>query len=119
MIAKPRASIAHRLQSRVAFKLDHLFGDAMPHPLRRVAGMRKYFPWTSHRYLAYRKWLGLECSDFVLSVLTDSKTHQREYLRPKAVARLTASYRTNDANWLSDLDAILSLELLHRSLLDG
>jgi asparagine synthase (glutamine-hydrolysing) len=112
-------SLPLKAASQMTFKIDYLFSDGMPPYLQRMSGLRNLFPWRRHRYLDYRNWWRHECREFVLDVLSDRRTRQRGYLRQNAVTQLADGWLTGGRHVFAELDIILTLELLQRSLFEA
>jgi len=114
-IGTPTASILSEMTSRVSFKADYLLGDDGPDSFRKLRWLKSVLPWTSHKYLFYGEWFQRECRDFVLDILTDTRTVQREYLSGLGVQRLTESFHASANNRLAEINSIMTLELMQRS----
>lgn len=66
----------------------------------------------------YESWLRNECKDVTWSVLTDRKTRQRGYFENNAIEKLVERNR-NDGIYSKEIFSLLTLELWHRTFLDG
>lgn len=107
-----RAGIA-----KLTFKADYLLGDDMPRALQAFPWLRRAAPWTRHRYLDYRVWLRRYCRDWVLDILQDPETEQRDYMNRAAVRSLAREWDAGAPYRLADVDMILTLESVQRQLI--
>jgi asparagine synthase (glutamine-hydrolysing) len=118
-ISLDQTSYARAGVAKLTFKADYLLGDDMPRALQSLSWLRKVVPWKRHRYLDYRLWLRQYCRDWVLDILQDPKTEQRDYLNRAALRSLAREWEAGAPYRLADIDTILTLELVQRQLIQG
>lgn len=71
-----------------------------------------------HKFYHYRVWYRDALAPYVREMLLDSKTLGRPYLRREAVEAIALRHLRGDRNYTSEIHKILTLELVHRSLLE-
>jgi len=89
-------------------QIDHLFSTF--HLERLFLGRHKY----SH----YRVWYRDALSSYVREMLLDLRTLSRPYLERKQVEAIVRAHLKGDRNYTTAIHRLLTLELLHRRLLD-
>ena len=90
-------------------KIDHFFA---PLQLERLFLGR-------HKFAHFRVWYRGALSDYVRQMLLDPKTFSRSYLDPKGVEAVVRGHLKGDQNFTAEIHRVLTLELLHRLLLDA
>ena len=71
-----------------------------------------------HKFYHFRVWYRDVLSTYVRDLLLDSKTLSRPYLERKKVEALVKGHLKGDQNFTVEIHKLLTLELLHRRLLD-
>lgn len=105
------------------FKAEYAYNHGMPqwlarmdrvlsplHPERLFLGRHKY----SHFRIWYRDYL----SNYVREMLLDARTLNRWYINKNTVQQIVAKHISGEGNFTFEIHKALTLELLHRSLLD-
>ena len=90
-------------------KIDHLFA---PLRLERL--------WLGrHKFYHFRVWYRDALSKYVQEMLLDPSTLSRPYLDRKVVEAIVRGHVKGDHNYTSEIHKLLSLELMHRLLIDA
>jgi asparagine synthase (glutamine-hydrolysing) len=71
-----------------------------------------------HKYYHFRRWYANELSTYVKDVLLDTRALGRPYVDRRAVERMVTSHTSGSRNYTLELHKLLTLELLHRQLID-
>jgi len=71
-----------------------------------------------HKYYHFRVWYRDALSDYLRETLLDARALGRWYINRNTLQRIVAEHLGGLGNYTFDLHKVLSLELLHRSLLD-
>lgn len=113
-----------RLLTWGSFKADYRVVEGLPGPWARldpvfVAINPFRLVFGTHRFLLYRRWFRQELSGFVQDCLNDRATASRGYLERAALHRYVNEHITGRRNWTQEINRILSVELMHRLLLDS
>jgi asparagine synthase (glutamine-hydrolysing) len=111
-----------RLNAAVTFKLDYWHKEGLPDALMPLDGMLGSFAALGlldlHKFLAYRKWLRHELAPYAAAVVADSRTRQLPYWDARQLPQLVQDHAAGRRNRLSDIHAVLTLEAVHRMLID-
>jgi asparagine synthase (glutamine-hydrolysing) len=89
-------------------RIDHLLSPC--HPERLFLGR--------HKFAHYRVWYRDALSSYVREILLDRRTLSRPYLEKSQVEMITNGHLGMGHNYTSAIHKLLTLELLHRVLLD-
>jgi asparagine synthase (glutamine-hydrolysing) len=119
-----RSSFGRRLFTAVTFKLDYLHKEGLPPALRRLESALQateaFGLLGLHKYLPYRTWLKNELADHVRDVLNDRSVRQMPWWNTTALDRVLADHSAGRRNNLREINAILTLASVHRTLIrDG
>lgn len=116
------ACMLDRIGSEVTFKLDYLYNEGLPHwlsPLDPLLG--KFNSGTGflgrHKYLHYRRWFRSELADCIKQQLNDSTTLQLPFFNPAFVRELAAAHIGGRMNYVTEINAVLTLAAVKRLLL--
>jgi asparagine synthase (glutamine-hydrolysing) len=71
-----------------------------------------------HKYSHFRVWYRDSLSKYVQDILLDSRTLERWFINRDTVQQIVAKHVSGEGNYTFDIHKVLTLELLHRSLLD-
>jgi asparagine synthase (glutamine-hydrolysing) len=71
-----------------------------------------------HKFYHFRVWYRDELSNYVRDMLLDPRTLSRSYLQPKMVEAVVQGHLKGDRNYTTAIHKLLTLELLHRLLVD-
>jgi asparagine synthase (glutamine-hydrolysing) len=105
------------------YKAEYVYDYGMPTWLvrgdRRLARLRLERLFLGrHKFAHFRLWYRDALSRYVRDVLLDPSALSRPYVEPKAVERAVTSHIAGDRNCTTEINKLLSLELIHRFLLD-
>ena len=89
-------------------RFDHLLSPL--HPERLFLGR--------HKYAHYRVWYRDVLGDYLREVLLDPRSVSRPYLCGTTVENLVNHHLRGDRNFTSEIHILLTMELLHRQLID-
>jgi asparagine synthase (glutamine-hydrolysing) len=92
-----------------ASRIDHFFSAL--HLERIFLGRHKF----SH----FRVWYRDQLSQYVRSMLLDSRALSRPYLQRNAVEKMVEGHLHNGLNYTIAIHKLLTLELIHRTLIDA
>jgi asparagine synthase (glutamine-hydrolysing) len=90
-------------------RIDHVLSPL--HPERLFLGR--------HKYAHYRVWYRDVLADYLREVLLDSRSLSRPYLNREMVKKMVAHHTRGDRNYTWEIHSVLTLELLHRMLIDS
>jgi asparagine synthase (glutamine-hydrolysing) len=71
-----------------------------------------------HKFLHFRVWYRDSLSEYVRQILLDPLTLSRPYLERKGLESMVHGHLSGKQNFTLDIHKLLTLELLHRQLLD-
>lgn len=112
-----------QLASQVSFKLDYWHKDGLPDALSafdtpldmlsRLGGLG------AHKFLAYRTWFRTALAAQATQVLADARTRQMPFWNTAALDAVAHDHASGRRNRLRDIHAVLTLEAVHRLLIDS
>jgi asparagine synthase (glutamine-hydrolysing) len=116
------SSILRPLLSEATFRLDYLFDEGLPHWLSPLVPCFDRFNsrgrfWGLHKYLHYRAWFQQELATFVAERLNDAATRRNEFWNPEVLARMATDHINGGKNYVSEINAVLSLEAIERLII--
>ena len=111
------------LQLRILFKVEYVYLYATPHWLtrldRRLAGLHLERILTGRqKWEGYRLWLTTHFFAFVRETLLAPQAHCAQYFGRDAVTRIVSQHLAGTHNHLNEINKMLTLELIHSSLLN-
>jgi asparagine synthase (glutamine-hydrolysing) len=117
-----RGSVSRRVLT-FTFKADYAYNHGMPQWLagadRVLSPLRLERLFLGrHKYAHFRVWYRDALSKYVQDMLLDSRTLGRPYVNRSTVERVVARHVNGTGNYTFEIHKLLTLELLHRSLLD-
>lgn len=71
-----------------------------------------------HKFYHFRLWYRDDLADYVKAILLDDKTLNRPYLNRKGVEEVVQGHTKGYNNYTTEITKLLTLELIHRLLLD-
>ncbi|MCL4785709.1 MAG: hypothetical protein KJ070_02785 [Verrucomicrobia bacterium] len=108
--------------AELTFKLEYHSNEGLPHWLSPVdslvqgalsaAGLRGL-----HKYLHYRGWFRRELSDYLQEALSSARAAQSQFWNPEFLGGLASAHISGRGNYLSEINAVLTLEAAERLLL--
>jgi asparagine synthase (glutamine-hydrolysing) len=116
------AAVLRRLFSEATFKLDYLNNEGWPDwlsPLEpvfsRAAAALKIIG--LHKYLHYRRWFRYELAEYVKDVVSSTRAQQAPFWNRPFLQNMTAAHIQGRNNYVSEINAVLTLEAVERLLL--
>lgn len=77
---------------------------------------RMFLGW--HKFYHFRVWYRDQLSAYVKATLLDPRALGRDYLSANRLERMVEEHVSGQRNWTREISRMLTLELIHRSLLD-
>ncbi len=113
-----------RRYQEFTFKAEYAYDYGMPQSVARVDHALSLFHLERlflgrHKYYHFRIWYRDALSKYVQEILLDPLTLSRPYIDRSAVEAMVQGHVRGDRNYTIAIHRLLSLELLHRLLLDG
>jgi asparagine synthase (glutamine-hydrolysing) len=112
-----------RAMLEFSFKAEYAYNHGMPQWLARLDHMlsplrpeRLFLG--RHKYSHFRIWYRDSLSKYVQDILLDARSLERWYIDRNMVQRIVAKHVRGEGNYTFQLHTLLTLELLHQSLLD-
>jgi asparagine synthase (glutamine-hydrolysing) len=105
--SKAEYAYDYGMPQRVA-QIDHLLS---PFHLERLFLGR-------HKFKHFRYWYQNALSKYIQEILLDSRTLSRPYLEPRALETIVRGHLKGNQNYTTAIHKVLTLELVHRLLLD-
>ena len=125
-ITYPADRLANRLQRSLhefLAKAEYAYDYGMPQWLARID--RALSPLHLERlflgrqkFCHFRTWYRRQLAPFVKQVLLDPRARTREYVAGAALERMVNAHTKGAGNYTIEIHKLLSLELVHRSLLE-
>jgi asparagine synthase (glutamine-hydrolysing) len=113
----------HRLVQEFLVKAEYAYDYGMPNWLARVD--RYVAPFRVERFFLgrqkfchFRSWYCHQLADYLKEVLLDPRSRCRSYLNGPALEPMVKAHIKGVRNYTIEVHKLLSIELLHRSLLD-
>ena len=105
------------------FKAEYAYNHGMPQWLARMdrvlSPLRPERLFLGrHKYSHFRIWYRDYLSNYVREMLLDARTLNRWYINKNTVQQIVAKHVSGEGNYTFEIHKALTLELLHRSLLD-
>lgn len=120
----PLLSSAYRQFLEFTFKAEYAYDYGMPQWLARTDNaframhLERIFL-GRHKFYHFRVWYRDELSEYVRAILLDPLTLSRPYVNGKALEAMVRGHVSGERNYTREIHRLLSLELLHRTLLDS
>ncbi len=115
---------AQRNYFEFTFKAEFACDNGMPQFLARVdhalkgAHLERLFL-GRHKFYHYRVWYRDQLANYLREMLLDSRTLSRPYLERRVVEEVVQGHLKGNCNYTAALHKILTLEHLHRLLIDS
>jgi asparagine synthase (glutamine-hydrolysing) len=113
-----------RLLAETTFKLDYLNNEGWPHWLcsfdpifTRITSSLKIVG--LHKYLHYRSWFRHELSDYLEEVVTDARMGRSDFWNSSFLERMVKDHIAGRRNYVSEINAVLTLEAVKRLFFKG
>lgn len=119
----PVLTALEHLYQEFTFRTDYAFDYGMPQWLARIDRVMSPIKWERlflgrHKFYHFRVWYRDKLSGYVRDVLTDRKSGERPHTNAKLLAALVDDHATGKRNNTSELHQALSIELIHRQLIE-
>lgn len=106
------------------FKLEWYINEGMPHWLVKLNYSLPFINFEDiflgyNKFDHYRKWMKEDLSEYMKSILLDSKTLNRAYWNKKFIEKMVDDHIAGKGNYLKEIKRTISLELIHRTLLEN
>ena len=116
-------AVASRALLEFMVKAEYAYDYGMPQWLAKVDYMLSPFHIERlflgrHKFYHYRVWYRDALRDYVREILLDERALARPYVRRGRLASIVAGHLRGDQNYTAAIHKILTLELLHRALID-
>jgi asparagine synthase (glutamine-hydrolysing) len=105
------------------FKTEYIYNYGMPQSFAAIDGLLKNFKLERfflghHKFAHFRIWYRDQLADYIKDILLDSKTLNRSYLKKRNVEKILAAHISGFRNYTIEISKLISVELLHRLLLE-
>lgn len=106
------------------FKAEYAYDYGMPQSIARVDHALSRFHLERvflgrHKFFHFRVWYRDFLAEYVREMLLDSRTLSRPYLKRSSVEEVVNGHLKGGRNYTTEITRLLTLELLHRQLVDG
>jgi asparagine synthase (glutamine-hydrolysing) len=71
-----------------------------------------------HRFQHFRVWFRKELSSYVKEIVLDPRTATRPYFNKAFLETMVRRHLKGDRNYTNDIELVLTVELMHRVLLE-
>jgi len=117
------ASKASQIINWCFFKAEWYYNVGMPHWLSAIDNSIKWshpekLIMGRHKIEHYRIWFRDDISGYVREILLDPKTKSRSYVNGGYLEEIVNGHLQFGFNYTNEINKILTVELIHRSLLD-
>jgi asparagine synthase (glutamine-hydrolysing) len=117
------SAVAHRSLLEFFFKAEYAYDSGMPqwaaridHLLSPLHPERLFLGW--HKFHHFRIWYRDSLSRYVREMLLDPRSLARAYVEPRQVEAVVEGHLKGNRNYTAEIHKLLTLELIHRVLLD-
>lgn len=112
-----------RLLSAVTFKLDYYDKEGLPPQLSFFDSCRAPLAALGllglHKFLPYRLWFRHELADYIADVLQSVRTRQQPWWNSNSLVSIGVDHACGRRNRLHEIDAVLTLDAVERTLIHG
>jgi asparagine synthase (glutamine-hydrolysing) len=106
------------------FKAEYAYDYGMPQSVARIDHL---FSWLHlerlflgrHKFIHFRFWYRNALSGYVREMLLDTRSLARPYIDRSGVEAIVSGHLKGDRNYTTEIHQLLTLELIHRFLLDS
>lgn len=114
----------HRSKEHFLVRAEYAYDYGMPNWLARVDSLLSPLSLERHflgrqKFCHFRTWYRLQLAGYVKDILLDPRSRSRSYLNTRCVEEIVSQHLAGTHNFTLEIHKLLSLELLHRTLLDG
>jgi asparagine synthase (glutamine-hydrolysing) len=111
-----------RLAAEITFKLDYWHKEGLPDglgPYDRWLGSLSRLGWLGlHKFLAYRLWFRTALAPHAEQVVSDARTRGLPFWDRNVLSTIVRDHVRGRRNRLHDIHAVLTLEAVHRLLIN-
>ena len=113
----------HRLVQEFLVKAEYAYDYGMPNWLARIDKGLAPFRFERlflgrQKFCHFRTWYRHQLAGYVKEILLDPRSRSRSYVDGPVLERLVKSHASGLRNYTVEIHKLLSIELLHRTLLD-
>jgi asparagine synthase (glutamine-hydrolysing) len=113
-----------RAAMKFTFKAEYAYDYGMPQWISRIdhalAPLRLERLFLGrHKFAHFRIWYRDQLASYLREILLDSRSLSRAYVNRQGVENMVHAHTSGARNYTTELHKILTLELLHRLLIDG
>jgi asparagine synthase (glutamine-hydrolysing) len=106
------------------FKLEWYINEGMPHWLSKLNYSLPFKNFEDiflgyNKIDLYRKWMKENLATYVKSIVLDPMTLSRVYWNKKFIEKMVDDHIAGKGNYLNEIKRTITLELIHRTLLDN
>jgi asparagine synthase (glutamine-hydrolysing) len=117
------ANRVNRLMAELLSKAEYAYDYGMPNWLARmdryIGPLRLERLFLGHqKFCHFRTWYRHELSDYVKQILLDPRSRARNHVNGLALEKMVHAHIEGNRNHTTEIHKFLSIELLHRNLLD-
>lgn len=113
---------ARRAYCAITFKLDYWHKEGLPDALTPLDGFIGSLSHVGmlglHKFLAYRLWFQGPLAQMAEEVIADGRTKRLPFWEPGTLEKIVPEHRAGRRSRLRDIHAVLTLEAVHRNLMD-
>ena len=107
----------------LTFKMDYYYNEGLPHWFANFEDTFSFLNLEQHilgkhKYLHYRQWFRKELSFYAKEILTDGSTSKRSYWNGQ-LESMIVNHINGNANHINEINMVLTVELIHRLLLEA
>jgi asparagine synthase (glutamine-hydrolysing) len=118
------ASVARRIFSRAAFKLDYFYNEGLPHWLSRLDPLFRQVNSGlgivgRHKFLHYRSWFQQELAPYLKAVLRDTELRGSRFFNSDFIGEMAREHTCGRKNYVLEIDAVITFEAVERLLFRG
>jgi asparagine synthase (glutamine-hydrolysing) len=119
----PIVTRMRNLYKEFTFRSEYAYDYGMPQWLAKVDHLLAPFHLERlflgrHKFYHFRVWYRDRLSEYIKDVLLDERSLCRPYLRRKSVEQVVSQHVRGERNFTSEIHKLLTLELLHRKLIE-
>jgi asparagine synthase (glutamine-hydrolysing) len=116
-------NFVRKFQKEISFKLEYVYDYGMPHKLAKYDKMlsilhpEKLFL-GRHKFYHFRIWYRDSLKNYIKEILLDRSAMLRPYIDQNVLRRYIFDHVEGRKNYTIELHCLLSIELLHRTLIE-
>ena len=115
--------LSRRMFAEATCKLDYLYSEGLPSGLSPAEPLLRFITSSMgllglHKHLQYRSWFRHELASYVTDRLADVRVRQYPFWQQRFLDRLGNEHISGRKNYVSEINAVLTLDAVQRLLLD-